>query len=445
MEKSANRAAADARRRERRLEAMQSRVIEREMVRFEREQERARVRAEREAERRRIEAERQQALQSKQDAKDAQLRAWQLEYEEHQEREQIIDRIANDAPEVEERDRLYAEIAERRQFEPEPFVAPSPPNTEAKARKLHQQADKEVAAALDPFRPDTRAVRQGQIVAGVVGIGGAGVHFTQAVPDSSIPLSAFLIGLGGVVVAQFIAKGQATRQRAAVETKARQDAQGRLQEALGLLERESKAEAQAALQKARAAHDAASTAARAEFDREEDERLLALRELGEGNTGRMREALEDAFPLDLPVPCKESFAVQSSSVVYIEIDVPEPSVLPMNEAKLLASGKVSYKEKNEKRLREQYLRLVTGLAFRHASEAMLNVPTCQCVELRAFRTALDPSIGKPMRRSVLEVRFDYPKLAPMTMEGLDPMAALKYFEHRINIAKNRDILALDPS
>jgi hypothetical protein len=63
MEKSANRAAADSRRRGRRLEAMQSRAFEREMVRHEREQERSRVRAEREAERRRITKDRERALQ----------------------------------------------------------------------------------------------------------------------------------------------------------------------------------------------------------------------------------------------------------------------------------------------------------------------------------------------------------------------------------------------
>ena len=64
-------------------------------------------------ERRRIAQEREQASRQKQEAKEAQLRSWQLEFEEHQEREQNIDRIANDAPEVEDRDRLYAEIAER--------------------------------------------------------------------------------------------------------------------------------------------------------------------------------------------------------------------------------------------------------------------------------------------------------------------------------------------
>ncbi|WP_437601428.1 hypothetical protein WMF28_07515 [Sorangium sp. So ce590] len=445
MEKSANRAAADGRRQTRRTEAMQSRAIEREMVRYEREQDRSRVRAEREAERRRIAAERDGAVQRKQEAKDAQIRAWRLEYEEHQEREQDIDRIANDAPEVEDRDRLYADLAERRNYEPHAFVAPTPPNSEAKARKLRKQADHEVEVALASFRPETRGVRQAQVLLGIIGIGGVCLSFVQGVDGSSIPTYALLVGIAGVVVTQFVAVRQAKQQHDALQKTVEQDARDRLQEALDALAREDVARAQTVLATARAAHEAEIEAARTEFKREEDERLHALRELKEGKVTRMREALEATLPLDLPAPCNVSFDVHSSTVISLSLDVPEPSVVPTTEAKLLASGKVSYKEKSEKRIREQYMRLVTGLALRHASEAMLNLPTCQTVELSAFRIALDPSIGRPTRQSILETRFDYPTLAPITMDGIDPVLALKHFVHRINVGRDRDLQALDAS
>jgi len=443
MEKSANRSAADRRRQERRLEAVHSRALEREMVRFEREHERYRIRVEREAERRRIDQEREQAARQKQDAKEAQLSAWRLEYEEHQERDLSIDRIANDAPEVEDRERLYAEVAEPRTFEPVPFVPPSPPNHEAKARTLRQQADMEVKGALDSFRPETRTLRRVQLIAGMTGIGGIGLQFALADTGSSLGSVAIVVGLVGVIVAHLVASDQATRQRRAIEMKATQEAHARLEGSLAVLDRETKAEAESSLQKARLAYEDATASARAEFDREEGERQRALQELRDGNTNRMREALEATFPLELPVPCNVRFTAQSSTVVALELDVPEPSALPTAEAKLLASGKVSYKEKTDKRLREQYLRLVVSLALRNASEAMLNVPTCQCVELRAFRTMIDPSIGGVVRRKVLDVRFDYPTLAPMTMEGIDPVLALKHFEHTIKLDKGGSLQPVD--
>jgi hypothetical protein len=43
---------------------------------------------------------------------------------------------------------------------------------------------------------------------------------------------------------------------------------------------------------------------------------------------------------------------------------------------------------------------------------------------------------------VAEVEIDYAKLAPLTMEGLDPLLALENFEYRINIDRNRELLPL---
>jgi hypothetical protein len=57
--------------------------------------------------------------------------------------------------------------------------------------------------------------------------------------------------------------------------------------------------------------------------------------------------------------------------------------------------------------------------------------------------ALDSSIGRPTRRVILEVRFDYPTLAPMTMDDLDPVLALQHFDHRINVDRNRQLQPLD--
>lgn len=199
----------------------------------------------------------------------------------------------------------------------------------------------------------------------------------------------------------------------------------------------------AALAKATAHHETETASARARFEQDEQQRLDGLRELRAGQSAQIREVLGGLFPLELPVPCKVNHQASSATAITLDIDIPEPSVLPTNEAKLLANGKVSYKDKPEKRLREQYLRLVTGTAIRHASETMLNVPTCQTVELRAWRTMRDPSVGNMRRSRVLEVVFDYPTLAPMSMDAIEPSAALKHFRHRINLDHGKDLRSLD--
>lgn len=74
---------------------------------------------------------------------------------------------------------------------------------------------------------------------------------------------------------------------------------------------------------------------------------------------------------------------------------------------------------------------------------MLNVPTCQVVELHVWRTLRDLSVGNMKRSRVLEATFDYATLAPMSMDAIDPSAALKHFKHRINLDRGKDLRPLD--
>lgn len=442
MARSANRAAAESRRQARRAQSIQSRAMEREMVRYERETERARVRAEREQERQRIAWERESAVQQKQEAKAAQLRAWRLEYEEHQEREQEIDRIANDAPEVEDRERLYAELAQRRAFEPTPFVAPAPPDSTARVHALRLRAQQDLETATATFKPDVRALRKAQLGAGAVAVVGFGMLFVGGAIGYLAPVLVMILGLVGLLVTHLLAGNEMASQRIAFRTSAEESGAQQVQAAIVAIAQEDAARAQEATRLAWEAYQVRSRAEQAAHEREEAERLQALGELGQGAANRMQEILEALLPLDLPVPCSVSYRIVSSSAVALEMDLPEPGVLPTTEAKLLASGKVSYKDKNPKRLRDQYLRLAAGLIVRYASEVMLNLPTCQTVDIRAFRTMLDPVMGRVARVPVAEVEIAYAKLAPLTMEGLDPLLALENFEYRINIDRNRELLPL---
>lgn len=442
MERSAKRAAAESRRQARRAQAVQSRAMEREMVRYEREMERARVRAEREQERQRIAWEREAAAQQKQEAKAAQLRAWQLEYDEHQEREQDIDRIANDAPEVEDRERLYGELAQRRAFEPTPFVAPAPPDSTVRVHALRTRALQELEHAVDTFQPEVRGLRKAQIGAGAAAIVGFGLLFVGGTIGYLVPVLVMIVGLVGVLVMHLLVGNEMVAQRVAFRRSTEESGEQRVQAAIAAIAREDAARAQEATRQAWEAYQAQTQMAQAAHERAEEERLRALQELAQGAADRMQEVLEGVLPLELPVPCDVSYRIASPSTVALEIELPEPTVLPTTEAKLLASGKVSYKDKNPKRLREQYLRLAAGLIVRYASEVMLNLPTCQRVDVRAFRTMLDPVMGHVARLLVAEVEIDYAKLAPLTMEGLDPLLALENFEYRINIDRNRELQPL---
>jgi hypothetical protein len=83
--------------------------------------------------------------------------------------------------------------------------------------------------------------------------------------------------------------------------------------------------------------------------------------------------------------------------------------------------------------------MIAGLTLRHASEAMLYLPSCTRVDVRAMLTDLDPTTGTQVRRCVLEVAYDYKTLAPMTMDGVDPVAALTHFPHQFELDRGREL------
>ncbi|MCC7537535.1 MAG: hypothetical protein IT379_15025 [Deltaproteobacteria bacterium] len=443
LERASRRAATDARRRERQAHKAH-RAIEREMARTDRAQERGRARAEREAERQRLQGARVTKTGTKQAekraAKEAQLREWALELEAHQDRETAIERIANDGPEVEGRDEMFAALREPRVFEPEPFVAPSPVRSVAEARAVEAQADAELQAAVAGFRPRLTAYRATQI--GGLALGAVGLT-VATLAHGPAGAGFLLLGVAVAVIAGSVATRTAASQRADHYHQLRERLDARSREHLAVLERTDAERSATAESHARAQHSARVESTRREFEALEAERLRSLDELHAGDLDRMKSALEDAFDLDLPVSCAATFSVESSEAVSIELAVPDRDAIPPSEAKLLANGRVTYKPKTEKRIQEQYARVVSGLALRFASEAMLYLPSCHRVQVRAFSTALDRETGRADRRCLLEVTYDYATLAPMVMDAIDPVAALNRFPHRLSLAPGRDMRSAD--
>jgi len=434
LSRVADRAAAEARRQHRRIEGLQARALEREIVRQERAFERERVRAERAAERERIQTEREDARREKVEAKQAQLDDWRLEYEEHQGRDREIQTIANESPEVEDRAEAYAALLAPRPFEFEPFTPPPPVVVDpTRIHQIRARAIAEAEAAAASCRPLLRKHDIAITAAGVALPAGLGaVVLGGGVPVAEVSgVCISMVALGCGITALFIRRQSAARQRdmarASVlsESSARAEAEVRAMQAATAQHNESE------LRRAEAAFQQSYADARRHHEEEEARRRESLSALLGGDAAQIDQELRDLLPLDLPVPCAVAHRVVNSGAVLLDVTVPEPSVIPAQEAKLLASGKVSYKDKSPKRLRDEYLRLVAGLALRHASEVMLRVPTCDSVQVRLFRSTLDPSTGTTVMMPALDAVYDYPTLAPMTMDGIDPVAALRHFRHRV--------------
>jgi hypothetical protein len=306
------------------------------------------------------------------------------------------------------------------------------------AARLRAQANRDIEDAVAAFRPNVLRTRLVMLAAIVIAIAGAVLAF--ALSPSAIGGAFMMVGVLVAIVAHLVAETDSKRQLGGMRQRTTQDVLASLNAQLIDLARDVSARNESELIHARAGYDKRTARARAAFDAEEDQRLEALAQLSAGNTGRMSDVLADALALELPLPCGATALVIDAQSVSIELDLPPRDALPTQEAKRLASGKVTYKAKPEKRLREQYSRLVAGMALRHAAEAMLHLPTCIRVDVQAMLSEIDPSTGDVARRCVLRVAYEYSALAPLTMDGLDPVAALGHFEHQSSlVARQREL------
>jgi hypothetical protein len=420
MERSAQRRASEAARADRQLQSMQRRAFERELIRQKREQERARVQAERQA-----------LVHKQQSTKEAQIAAWRAEYELHQEVERQILTPCNDAPELAERSRLFEGLMERNEYQPPAYVSPppvSPDRASWEQRRAQHMAN--LDAEIEAVRPKTHAYLIATLLSVGAIVGGVALAVLQT---TSAEAGVGIAGLGCVVLLVARGHSQASRREQlftirkqkeqALHVQLEQEWAAMVESARDLSTRQEAA--------AKAAYERSIAIAETKFVAKESERIAKLRQLLAGNHERMEQVLSELLPLDLPVACKAVAQITTSEHIVLELELPEPSMLPAQEAKLLQSGKVSYKDKSPKRLREEYSKFVAGIGLRHACEVMLHLPTVKTVQVEAWRTVTDGATGHPVEQTFLDLTCDYETVAALNMDGIDPIAALKNFRHQL--------------
>jgi len=425
MDRAAKRRASEAARADRHHQSMQRRAYERELVRQERADERARVQGEREKLKRRQQA-----------SKEAQLAAWQAEYEEHQEKCQELLTLCNDSPEIEERERLYKELLDRDEFMPEPYVPP-PPVKPDRARLERDRA--ELATKLETELDRLPSTTRGYALATLLGVVGIVVGGALATLQSLPEIGAAVAGIGCVLLLVARTLGQRARRnkRIALRTERMQVIDAQIDQEWTTMVQTAQEQSARQQADAKTAYEQATASAEAEFIAEESERLARLQRLLAGDREQMEQVLTELLPLELPVECKANARLSSPERVVLDLEIPDISVVPGQEAKLLQSGKVSYKDKSPKRLREEYSKLVAGLALRYASEIMLHLPTIRVVQIEAWRPATDGATGHQVEQVFLDLTCDYDALAKLKMDGIEPLAALKNFPHHLGEGRIR--------
>lgn len=423
LERSARRAAAESRRTNQRVQGVRLRALEREMVRDERAAERARIQNEREAERAAALHSRERSRRLKLQEKEDQLREWKLEVEDYVAKDEASLRVANEGPEVEDREALFAELQRPRPYDAPDFVPSSLASGVVEEIRLrhHEEAYRQAATFHQPGST-LNAVQF--VFAGLGVVGGAATVLPRA---PSIVAFAGALGIGVWSLLEAVRRSRWDSARAKYVAEVDAEAQKRI--AAELASRHAEA-----LGAARVAHEAACAAEEAGHLQEQAKRLAHVQALLKGDEETIKKELAEVFPLELIPELKTSATVRSERCLQLFLQGKLAEALQPKAGTLLSSGKPSFKMKTQKLLRAEAQRYLAGLALRHASEAMLFLPSIDEVEVEIALVALDAARGVEAAQSVLTAKYSFGTLAPLQMEDIDPVEALTHFEHKWELA-----------
>ena len=194
-----------------------------------------------------------------------------------------------------------------------------------------------------------------------------------------------------------------------------------------------------------------------EFNQQESEKKLAIdtqralsakliTSIEQPSNESITEALEAQFehvvlPVEFFVACEVD---QKEGTIYLDLDLPEIEDFPQKRASILASGKLSIKNRSAKQLRSDYLMSVTSMAFYFASLSFSVSPAIEHVVISAFTQRRNKATGNIEDQYIYSVHYDIDTYKELNVKYIDPVEAMKLFEHRIDVRANNDMKVITP-
>lgn len=149
--------------------------------------------------------------------------------------------------------------------------------------------------------------------------------------------------------------------------------------------------------------------------------------------------------ITLPVDFSIDFEYnKEKSILYIDLDLPEIEDMPGEKVNLLASGKISIKEKTQKELNHEYAMCVCGIAF-YFSGLFFNISSMiHIVQISGYSQRLNKKTGHIEDEYVYSIKFDRFIFEKLNIDLIDPIASIGNFENRINITTNFELKTIVP-
>jgi hypothetical protein len=207
---------------------------------------------------------------------------------------------------------------------------------------------------------------------------------------------------------------------------------------------------QLAYQQAKSNHETEEQAKK----REQDARYLAqynqekqqLENWLQGPATWVEKEVEELLAsISLPVEFGVDYEYEESKgLLKVDLDLPEIEDLPTTKARVLASGKLSVKEKSKKELTQDYATCVAGLPFFFASHMFNLCGAIETIVISGYTQRNDPSIGHVTDQYVVSVAFTRDIFCTLNLQSIDPLLALTHFSHRFQRDRSGMLKVIEP-
>ena len=158
-----------------------------------------------------------------------------------------------------------------------------------------------------------------------------------------------------------------------------------------------------------------------------------------GDENYIAETLDNILSeVKLPVAISVDYKIQGTCV-NLDLDLPEIEDYPKTKSTLLASGKVSVKNKTQLELNTDYAMSVTGLAYYFAAVIFNISPKISNVKIGGYTQRINQKTGNEENQYVYWVNFDRKTFATLNIAALNPILGLDNFKNQKDITSKYEM------
>lgn len=159
------------------------------------------------------------------------------------------------------------------------------------------------------------------------------------------------------------------------------------------------------------------------------------------------EGVEDVIAsFELPYDVEATFDYDDEShSVLLELGFPGKEIIPSEKGRVLASGKLSVKQKTIKELNNDYMVSILGVGYAMASAIFNSSAVIEQIIIHGLATIVDKSSMTQEEGCLYAVAFDREEFAKSVRPEDPPLDLMLLFPHNVKVMANGEMRPVDPS